>query len=81
MLGNDQIKSIFVELNDFMEKKINDKIEKEKYYIDVPLITSYNYYEKENRLYLLKPYCLTIKKDFYNNYYFGQNAINVTGMD
>lgn len=81
LLGTDDVKSVFVELNDFMEKKINDKIEKEKYYIHVPLLTAYNQYEKKIANYLVKKDCQYNQNDWYFNYYFWEKAFDVKWVE
>ena len=78
MLWNDDVKSIFVELNDFMEKRINEKIENEKYYLDIPIVVIYYQYQNKNKNYIVTKYCEKTQNDFYYNFYFWKNALDVT---
>ena len=63
-------------MNDYMESKLNEKIEAEKYYMDIPIPLEELDLKGEIRpsVWPIPRKCIWTKYDYYQNYYFGKNA-------
>jgi hypothetical protein len=60
------VQGLLIQINDYMEEGINDKIEEEKYYLTVPVPVDYlNVQGGKN-----KGKCLRPTYNYYHNYYF-----------
>ncbi len=72
---------LFVQYNKILEDIVNDKIEKEKYYMTIPIPVSYHKikYEiwKQKILWVNKKRCRKSADDYYENYYFWKKASNI----
>lgn len=72
-------------MNDFMENKLNEKIEQEKYYMTIPIPVSELNLEGDIKIPptfratgFPFPKCIRTRYDYYQNYYFGKNANLIT---
>jgi hypothetical protein len=68
-IGNDALKGILISFNDRLEKAVDDKIEKEKYDMDIVIPTEYwkeTSFRKRGK-------CIR-QPNRYKNYYFGKEA-------
>jgi len=84
-IDND-VQPLLIQMNDFMEGKLNEKIDQEKYYLTIPIPVSELDFEGDIKIpatFLAtrlppRPSCIRKKYDYYQNYYFGINANQIT---
>ncbi len=72
MIGDldNNIQSILIQANEYMEKQLNEKIEEEKYYLTVPVPVGYLKVKGDTK----KEKCVRPTYEYYHNYYFGKDA-------
>lgn len=75
MLGDldNNVQPLLVQMNDYMESGLNAKIQDEKYYMTVPVPMSELDFEGKKRG-TFKKRCTRQVYNFYENYFFGNNA-------
>jgi hypothetical protein len=83
-IDND-VQPLLIQMNDFMESKLNEKIDQEKYYLTIPIPVSELDFEGDIKIpatfratKLPIPSCIRKKYNYYQNYYFGINANQIT---
>jgi hypothetical protein len=78
--SDNNVQPLLIQMNDFLENKLNDKVEQEKYYMTIPIPVSELDFEGEVKASLI-PKCMRTKYNYYENYYFGKNANLVTSAE
>jgi len=66
-----------VDANTQLENGLNQQIEDQKYYMDVPVPLTKLNFDGEVRQQLTKVSCIRNTYDLWTNYYFGKNANNI----
>ena len=70
---------LLIQINERLEKWLNDKIEEEKYYMNIPIpISELNLKWGIKIPVLWLPKCIRETYDYYENYYFGKHANFIT---
>lgn len=78
---NSNTNNLFVDLNNYLEEEVNAKVEKEQYYMHVPLPLEYLEYEREKKkILLVKKVTRRNKYNAYKNYFFWQDAAYIEKM-
>ncbi len=74
---NSTTNNFFVDLNNYLEKEVNDKVEKEQYFMYVPLPLEYLDYERELFKILWTKITTWKKYNAYKNYFFWKKAKDI----
>ncbi|MEI7562332.1 MAG: hypothetical protein WCJ39_01030 [bacterium] len=76
ILGNEETNTqpLLIQFNNNLETKLNTAIEENKYYMTIPMPISYVNFEGERK----RGKCIWPTYDYFQNYYFGQDANNIT---
>jgi hypothetical protein len=75
ILGNDETSTqpLLIQFNTALEQSLNTAIEENKYYMNIPIpLTSLNFVTNQKR-----GRCIFPTYDYYQNYYFGQEANSI----
>lgn len=80
------IQPLLIQLNNYLEQRLDDKIQEEKYYLTIPIPLSELDFEWDIKIpasfrtpvHLPLPSCIRKKYNYYENYYFGQNASRIS---
>jgi hypothetical protein len=75
---DNNVQPLLIQMNDFMESGLNAKIDQEKYYMTTPIPVSELDFEGDFKILTVKPKCIRKTYNYYENYYFGQNANLIT---
>ncbi len=75
--ADNNIQPLIIQINDYLEGKLNDKIEQEKYYMNIPIPVSELDFQGTKKIAIPLPKCIRTKYNYYENYYFGKNAEQV----
>ncbi|MCX6825442.1 MAG: VCBS repeat-containing protein [candidate division SR1 bacterium] len=83
LLGDpdNNVQPLLIQINDFLEKGLNNQIEQEKYYMTMPIpISELDFAGETRRVLGLKPKKICTRKtyNYYENYFFGKNANLIT---
>ncbi|MFA5747781.1 MAG: hypothetical protein WC872_01575, partial [Candidatus Absconditabacterales bacterium] len=91
ILGNGTTPPLLVQLNNQLQEDLNNQIEEEKYYMNIPLpLTHLEFKGKQDqanikfkgiKIPIAKKYCTREKYDFWKNYYFGIDASNIDSAE
>ena len=83
--ADNNVQPLLIQMNDFLEGKLNDKVEQDKYYMTIPIPVSELELEGDIKIPptfrvtgLPPPKCVRKTYNYYENYYFGKNANLVT---
>jgi hypothetical protein len=84
--ADNNVQPLLIQMNDFLEKGLNDKIQEEKYYVNVPIPVSELDLEGDIKIpptFLVTgmplPKCIRTKYNYWENYLFGKNANQIIG--
>lgn len=72
----DNAEPLLKQYNDLLETKLNQKIQQEKYYMDIPLPTKYIRSKKEKGAFVCVDY-----DTVYDMFYFGRKANTITSAE
>lgn len=82
---DNNVQPLLIQMNDYLENQLNEKIETEKYYLTIPIPTSELELEGDIKIPptfratgLPPPKCIWKTYNYYENYYFGMNANTIT---
>jgi len=81
--SNNWVSPLLIQLNNFLESWLNQKIENEKYYMTIPVVMNYKIEERKinpgNPLIPTLPSCES-SFTYYRNYYFGKYIWDVSSL-
>lgn len=82
LLGDldNNVQPLLIQINDVLEKGLNDKIQQEKYYMTVPIpLTELDFEGKKK--WLIQKKCTWKTYNYYENYFFGKNASSISSAE
>ena len=78
--SNNNVQPLLIQINDYLENGVNDKIQQEKYYMTTPIPVSELDFEGKKKG-LIQKKCTRKTYNYYENYFFGTNANSITSAE